>query len=322
MSAREAWTLFWQSGEVDACVPRDAGLRAGLEKVWTDWFAGLPDEARLLDIGCGNGALTLRAVQAADRVDHRLQIDAVDAAAIDPKLPCRSGGRDERVRVRFRGGVVMEQLPFAASCFDAVCSQFAFEYAEPEAAAAELARVLKPGGMLRMLVHAADTAVTGEVRAQHQALAGIASSDLFARADDLLHALIAARRAGQGASPAIQAAIRAFRDALEVQRSGLDATRLEGAAGRLLTAVAALPSQALAEPECDPGDWASALMQRLEAQLTRFSDMLHASRDEAGLAELLAMVRAAGFADATLTRAEIVPPGVCIGRWLEAHRDA
>ena len=53
----------------------------------------------------------------------------------------------------------MEELPFADQRFGAVVSQFGFEYSRRDPAAGEIARVLRPGGAMSLLVHHAASAV-------------------------------------------------------------------------------------------------------------------------------------------------------------------
>lgn len=91
-----------------------------------------------------------------------MNIDAVDAAAINP----RSHVPDPQQllsNVHFHGGVRIEVLPFADDTFDAVVSQFGFEYAHEEQAAVEAARILAPWGRMRIVMHARDGAVSRDI---------------------------------------------------------------------------------------------------------------------------------------------------------------
>ena len=101
--------------------------------------AGVEAPARVLDVGCGPGALT--AVLA-----HRLGPDAV--AAVDPSAPFVAACR-ERVPgadVREAGA---EDLPFDDGAFDAVLSQLVVNFIpDPAAGLAEMRRVARPGAVV------------------------------------------------------------------------------------------------------------------------------------------------------------------------------
>lgn len=99
-----------------------AGVRAGL---------------RVLDVGCGPGALTTELVT-------RLGPAAV--AAVDPSASFVAAARARHPGVDVRQGVA-EHLPFSEGVFDAAIAQLVVHFmADPVAGLAEMARVTRPGG--------------------------------------------------------------------------------------------------------------------------------------------------------------------------------
>jgi SAM-dependent methyltransferase len=101
----------------------------------------LPPHARVLDVGCGTGANG--AVLAAG---ERFAV-GVDASS----LPLALGQRTHAARLRADGAA----LPFAEAAFDLVCALDVLEHLDDDAAAArELRRVLRPGGVLLVFVPA------------------------------------------------------------------------------------------------------------------------------------------------------------------------
>ncbi len=106
-------------------------------------FAGR-DQRRLalLELGCGTGALTAEIA----RTFPRLSV-----TAIDPSTDYLQAARQRLTGapcIRLANGLA-EALPFADASFDAVTSCYLFHELPPKirkAAAAEIARVLKPGG--------------------------------------------------------------------------------------------------------------------------------------------------------------------------------
>lgn len=108
----------------------------------------LGQTARVLDAGIGTGALSLAL---AETVGARFQLDGVDVA---PQML-----HEARRRLRAVGFTPVlqteriEQLPFADQCFDAVISAHVLEHVpDMPAAVAEIARVLRPGAPLILVV--------------------------------------------------------------------------------------------------------------------------------------------------------------------------
>ncbi|WP_165938487.1 class I SAM-dependent methyltransferase [Parafrankia sp. BMG5.11] len=142
-----AWNAFWRGSAAPAgkpgCLPAGGGLAEVLSSVWRQFAQSLPARARVLDIGTGDGRVM--GWMLAERSD--LQLEGIDLA---PELP------PPPADTRSRGGVAMEQLPAAAGAFDAIVGQFAFEYGDLAAAAAEFARVLTGDGVIGLVTHHRD----------------------------------------------------------------------------------------------------------------------------------------------------------------------
>lgn len=103
---------------------------------------------RVLDIGCGTGALTL--------IAKRRHPDA-DVVGLDPDpkalARARSKAERESLSIRFEEGFANE-LPFEDASFDRVLSSLMFHHLDHEVKAAtlrEVHRVLAPGGSLHLL---------------------------------------------------------------------------------------------------------------------------------------------------------------------------
>jgi ubiquinone/menaquinone biosynthesis C-methylase UbiE len=105
--------------------------------------AGLPDDARVLDVGTGPGRIP-RAL--AD--DHpRWAVDGVD---LDPRMIAYAQDRDLAQRVSFAVGDVAD-LPYPDDSFDLIVSSMSqHHWTDVEGAMTSLRRVLRPGGRLRI----------------------------------------------------------------------------------------------------------------------------------------------------------------------------
>jgi SAM-dependent methyltransferase len=102
----------------------------------------------LLDVGCGGGASTLRAAQAADAGGHVLGVDvSVSLVAV---ARCRAAAA-RAGNVRFHSADAAG-YPFERGSFDRVLSEFGLEYlADAAGGLANLAGALRPGGRLAFL---------------------------------------------------------------------------------------------------------------------------------------------------------------------------
>lgn len=122
----------------------DAGMvvleKTGLGR-WRRWLADGAPPGLVLDLGCGTGR------------NLPLYRDGVRAVGLDPCFSSLLKARTRRpgaLLVRARA----EALPFRDGAFDTVVSGLVFcSVADAPRGLAEVRRVLKPGGVLRMLEH-------------------------------------------------------------------------------------------------------------------------------------------------------------------------
>ncbi len=140
----------------------------------------LRGDERLLDLGCGRGAVLLMAAQhlttgRAVGVDLWRSVDQSGNAAEATRRNAVAEGVADRVELHTGD---LRALPFADNAFDVVVSNFAIHNirgrAGREQAISEAVRVLRPGGRLLIV----DVRATGQHQAQ---LAGLALHDVARR---------------------------------------------------------------------------------------------------------------------------------------------
>jgi SAM-dependent methyltransferase len=102
-------------------------------------FAAVPEGARVLDLGCGTGNLADAVMQA----DHAALLTGIDIA---PRFVATA--RRAVPEAAFAQADAMA-LPFADAAFDAVLAMLVLPFPpDPVRATAELARVVRPGGIV------------------------------------------------------------------------------------------------------------------------------------------------------------------------------
>jgi SAM-dependent methyltransferase len=168
---------------------------AGVAEVYDRGRPGYPPEAvtiaarefelhardRVADLGAGTGKLTAALVGA-----------GLDVIAVEPL-----DGMRERLAAALPGvkalAATAERLPLADGSLAACFSADAFHWFDPDAAAAELHRVLRPGGGVALLWHLPGwesepprwwselTQLLNEIRSDHPGFVGEAGREGFAR---------------------------------------------------------------------------------------------------------------------------------------------
>src|SRR6476660_1452939 len=102
-------------------------------------LAGARSGQRLLDVGCGPGALTAELVR-------RVGPDAV--SAVEPSASFVAAARERLPGVDIRQAAA-ERLPFGGAAFDAALAQLVVHFmADPVAGLREMGRVTRAGGLV------------------------------------------------------------------------------------------------------------------------------------------------------------------------------
>ena len=112
-------------------------------------FAGVGPGMRVIDVGCGPGALIGELVG---------RVGTASVSAVDPSEPFVEAARERYPGVDVRLASA-EHLPFADDVFDAALAQLVVHFMEdPVVGLAEMARVTRPGGVVAACVwdHATD----------------------------------------------------------------------------------------------------------------------------------------------------------------------
>jgi len=135
----EFWRAIYTAGDVYSVIHQ---YRKSLVLAWVEEL-GLPGGATALEVGCGAG---LTAVELADRGLRVEATDAVEAMVDLARRQAERAGLSHAVRVTKTDAHALE---FEDASFDLVLAMGVIPWlASPETALREMARVLKPGGVL------------------------------------------------------------------------------------------------------------------------------------------------------------------------------
>jgi SAM-dependent methyltransferase len=149
----EHWETYYRGGAIATCpMGPDSTYTLELRDLWLGFFAAVDDGGRVLDVGCGNGAIALLAREAAAASGRRLEIHGADLASIDPPRHVPNGAT-LFAGIEFHAGMPCEHLGFDAGTFDAVSGQYALEYTDMPRSLAEVRRVLRQGGRALFVLH-------------------------------------------------------------------------------------------------------------------------------------------------------------------------
>lgn len=106
-------------------------------------FAGVEAGQKVLDVGCGPGALTAQLVR---------RVGAESVAAVDPSESFVAAARERHPGVDVRLAAA-EELPYADGSFDATLAQLVVHFmTDPAAGVAEMVRVTRSGGVVAACV--------------------------------------------------------------------------------------------------------------------------------------------------------------------------
>ena len=287
----QQWETYYRGGAISTCpTASDGGYDQEVREAWVGFFTPLPDGARLLDIGTGNGVIPLIAADTAAALGRTWQIHGADLARIDPVKHVPDGA-SRFAGITFHPGVATEQLPFDAGSFDAVSGHYALEYADLGKALAEVNRVLKPGGSAQFVVHNTRSAL---VRAALQSLHEVDWLLTEAKIYRRLHKLVVMNDFTDSAkttAASLQVTIRELKNAVAVAR--------QRGGGRVLSVALDAVQKLLEARKTHPGTTVGLEVDRAEEAMRdsarRLKDLVAHARSEADMEALEAQATAAGF---------------------------
>lgn len=288
-NSKADWSNYWQGR---TAAPRGEALTGvGIENseelsaFWRDVFAGV-ERATILDLACGPGSAIRHA--SASSENQLLGLD-ISFGAIQSTSATVPG---------FMGVVASaDRIPFADASIDLVVSQFGFEYADGQRAAADISRILRPGGAFHAITHLKSGVIAEECRARRSGLKDIEDSGYIDAARALFTCVFAHERAPSEASMrAVEEASRTFAAA---QQTMMPQIRAGGLAGHLHSGASQLYERRRAYLLEDVLGWIDGMVAEIHAFIGRMDSMLDAAIDETEARQLLNVIAPSGQHDCT-----------------------
>lgn len=310
------WDVYWRGTEANAAHREGGPQEPVLARFWGEFLgprlAGDVDGG-LLDLACGNGAVTGY------------------ARAARPELVswCSdySGSALRELQKRYPGShcVVADalRLPFADNSFAIVASQFGVEYAGPDAIASA-GRLVVIDGWLALVLHLRDGEIYRECAANLGAADAIRASSVLVLARAAFAAGFALN-AGTGSVEAFKQAERAFTPAVrrleDILREWGPAAA-DGLPRQLYQDIAHMYQRMSAYEPGEVMGWLEGMTAELDAYVGRMSSMLDAAIDEPVLAEQCSALKQLGFGAIETGTLAMGDDDAAAAWWLTAQRNA
>ncbi len=181
------WTPYWQRPTVTSFGDIFPDSYDGeILDFWKKQLRGKLDH--VVDVACGNGALTWIGNDILNQGARKTRITGVDFADISP-FRVLSKKKKLYPEVRFIGKTPAENMPFKDGSIDLVMSQYGIEYTNLEKTIPEIARVLVSSGRMSFVLHDKESVIikrsTVNLDDYRTVLNDIAIHDFALEVDDL-----------------------------------------------------------------------------------------------------------------------------------------
>ena len=288
----DQWETYYRGGNI-ATYPTgaDGGYDLEVRDAWVDFFSLLPNGARILDVGTGNGVVALIAAETAAARGLAWEIHATDLARIDPLQHVPDGAR-RLAGITFHAGVATEQLPFEPESLDAVSGHYALEYTDPAAALAAIHRVLKPGGSAQFILHHADSVLLQSAGlTRRESDMALVETRIFRR----LHRLVTMDQIVPGETDEATEELRA---AIRILKERMEESRISGTGHVLDVVLDAVQKLLVARKEMSPtavGLEVDRAESEMQGSVDRLNDLIGHAKSQQDMEALEREAAAAGF---------------------------
>lgn len=159
----EHWSSYWRAGHTLSSFAESdwaKGYNNKLVALWEPIWKTLPQNARILDVGTGNGALALAIAKYSSFNRKAFEINGIDVADIAP-LDCYKNEAATFIHLKninFISNCGIENTPFENQQFEAIFSQFGLEYSDWSLSLSEMYRITTEVGKIVAIIHTENSA--------------------------------------------------------------------------------------------------------------------------------------------------------------------
>lgn len=167
------WSRYWAYGSLTS-LPQDfrKNYDGELAIFWQQIINSLDESVSVIDVCTGNLALPLLMKQLNEKLNKSMQITGVDLAKIDKQAIASQHPEtaDWLKDIKVLDSTAIEDLAVVIEQpVDLITSQYGIEYCDIESIAPQILPLLKPGGRLVFVSHAADTAILSAMKEEQMA---------------------------------------------------------------------------------------------------------------------------------------------------------
>lgn len=197
------WSNYWSSSKtLNSFSESDIskGYTGEIKRYWFDIFSKLKPGSKIVDIGCGNGALACLAVEYSNSHNLDFEVHGIDAADIKPIDTFKD---DKKLlgllsKVTFHPKTPAEKMPFKKGSIDVFISQFGFEYSDILKTLSECHKALADNGSIHIMAHHPNSVISQDTKSGAHVLNEILhTSPLFIQVDLLLDIATQVYQSGQ-----------------------------------------------------------------------------------------------------------------------------
>jgi ubiquinone/menaquinone biosynthesis C-methylase UbiE len=186
------WSSYWGSGAITTFENRFPNSYTGaIKDLWYSRFQLLTSGSKVLDLGCGNGAL-LSLVYGYSNT-YSLPLEAIGVDFADIMVDQERFAHNELCTVRFLANTRMENTTLESGSIDLIISQFGVEYGRRPDSILEIKRVLKSGAVFSAVMHSTESVLLKETKFTLKAVEKVVSSQLTANAEQLVRRIFVVR---------------------------------------------------------------------------------------------------------------------------------
>ena len=160
--SRDEWSEFWKNDTLTTFLGTFGRNYDGeIKEFWDDSFSQLPDNAKIIDLATGNGALAFLAMQYSESHSKDFSVTGIDYADINPnQIPSLSSEEKKLIEsIEFLSNSNIETTNLADNYYDCAISQYGIEYSNLEKTIPELKRILKANSIFSVIVHHTDSII-------------------------------------------------------------------------------------------------------------------------------------------------------------------